>query len=161
MYGILINDFVNKKQTLVDSVVYYSRAIDVVEQMACEYVAEKEGEKYFKSKPYKKSKFDIKKGYAMVRKDTSFSTKITIFNKDPNGYFLSGELKKVIQFSTVRRGDFVPNTFKLDYDFCMTEDECDSLQKKRKILNEMLKKTLKPKEDESDKSGETPQPLKN
>ena len=142
MFEILINDYVNKKQsTLGDRSPYYIRAIDLCEQAAFDSIAEKEGVKYFEKKDiYFKSKFDIRKGYAMVLKKSSFSTKITIFHKIQNGLILSGELKKIVQFSTVR----IPNARPI----LLEEDEFFEDQRpSRELICKMIKSTVKPVEN--------------
>jgi hypothetical protein len=120
MYKILINDYKNGKQTVCRNTFgYFLEAVEYCEQLAFNFIAEKEGTKYFeRSTVYKPSKFSIKKGYGLTIKKNGFMTKITIFLKEPNGYVLSGELKKVIQFTTFReKSEFVrPQIETLDED---------------------------------------------
>lgn len=103
MYRILINDFENNKQHLSPPVAHYSCAIDTAEDMAFKYISNREGERYFTSSPSPwRNKAYIKKGYGICRKQNLISTKLTIFKKCPNGFIYSGDLKKMIQFQTVK-----------------------------------------------------------
>ena len=103
MFRILINDFENGKQYLSAPVAHYSSAIDACESLAFDYILAREGERYFTASPNPwRYKAYIKKGHGIVRKQSAVSTKLTIFRKEPNGFIYSGELKKIIQFQTVK-----------------------------------------------------------
>ena len=102
MYKILINDFENNKQYLSPSVAHYSGAIDMCEDFAFKYILAREGERYFQTVSPWRVKNYIKKGYGICRKSNIVATKLTVFRKDPNGFILSGQLKKMIQFQTVK-----------------------------------------------------------
>jgi hypothetical protein len=133
MYKILITDYVNGKQSVYpESFPYYLEAVDALEQLGFTFIREKEGEKYFERLPiYKFNKFYIKKGYGLCIKKNGFMTKITIFQKEPNGFVISGNLKKIIQFTTFKeKRVFVPaDEEELDY---------DQLSIKREITNMVL-----------------------
>lgn len=100
MYKIIQLDFKNEYQQEVCQVAYIDRAKEQCHAAALNYVLQKEGLNYLKRKY--KNKFEIKKGYGIICKETAFSIKCTIFCKEPNGIIYSGALQKVIQFIAVK-----------------------------------------------------------
>lgn len=112
MYSILIKDYENKQSRFTNPVAHYSTAMDACEDLAFKFIWNREGERYFKSFPPSafpsKQKNAIKKGYALIRKEDSIGLKLTVYYKEPNGFILSGELKKIIQFQTIQTGAKMP-----------------------------------------------------
>jgi hypothetical protein len=107
MYSILIKDYENKKSLITEPVAHYSSSLDACEDLAFKFILSREGERYFvpfftKGVSLYKEKTAIKKRYTISRKEDCLGLKLTIFHKEQNGFILSGELKKIIQFQTLK-----------------------------------------------------------
>lgn len=101
MYKIITNDFDRNIQSPLDTTyLYLTEAREGCIYQATEYILKFEGSRYLNKLFWDKDY--IRKGYAMVKKDTALSTKITIYYKEPNGILYSGKLRKVISFETVK-----------------------------------------------------------
>lgn len=99
MYKIICIDYENEKIKDLCNIAYIDRAKDLCSCLALNYVLSKEGLNYLQKKIT--DKYKVKKGYFMITKEKPFYMKISIYNKELNGYLYSGELKKIRQYITV------------------------------------------------------------
>lgn len=99
MYNILVIDHAEKKQKLIGKIAYLDRAIQLCEDEVIKFVWTQEGEKYLAKPFHKKSR--LPEGYSIVKKTNGFMGKYIVYCREPNGYFVSGQTKKIKTFMTV------------------------------------------------------------
>lgn len=119
MYNIIVNDYQNNTQfPEANYSLYLTEARELCIYLATEFILKYQGSTYLKQLFYEKT--HTRKGYFMVKKDTPHFTKITIFHKEPNGLFISGALKRIRSFVTVK----TMKTNIYDYSDYETDFEC-------------------------------------
>lgn len=101
MYKILVNDFVEKKQTEQFHNLRFLDAKEICQELVVEFVTKLEGIRYLK-KPVFYKKNALPKGYSIVDKSRDFYCKYTVFYKEPDGIVFSGNVKKIMSFMTFR-----------------------------------------------------------
>ncbi len=103
---------------------YLIDAIENIENIAINYVLEKEGIKYLKKIFHKKSR--LPNGYSLVKKHRLDMCKITVFYKEPNGYLTYGVSKKVISFFSFKIPQVHPKREQSEMDSYYVEcfDKC-------------------------------------
>lgn len=102
LFKIIENNFEQGYQREVCELAYLDRAKEHCMLMALDFVIQKEGINYLQRKNIYSNKINIGKGYSLVKHETPFYIKITVFKKEPNGYFLNGALIKITQFITIK-----------------------------------------------------------
>ena len=100
MYKVIITNYVNKTQKEFCQIAYLDRATEVCEIEALKFVVGKEGEKYLR-KPLRVKGY-LPAGYSVVKSGNDFIGKYTVYHKEKNGYLLSGAVKKIMVFETIR-----------------------------------------------------------
>ena len=106
MYSIVIDDYTKMRQSTTYPMAHYSKCLGFMEELSEKYIFLLEGAKYFE-KPLYRKRSEITKGHALVREDYGFYCKITVYRREPRGYIYSGDLKKIVEFTTVRMQDAV------------------------------------------------------
>lgn len=100
MYKILSINYQNGGQIEHEKICYLDRATENCELLALKYVVGKEGEKYL-NKPFR-NKLRLPVGYSVVKKNTEFYSKYTIYHRERDGYIYAGKTVKVIKFFTFK-----------------------------------------------------------
>lgn len=131
MYKIIINDNEQNLQTSAGHYLYFLDAKEAVENMAINFVLKFEGNKYLKKIYWKK--LDIRKGYALVKKENSYFCKITVYKKEPNTILYTGALTKVFSYFTAKI-DAQP------LEYCRENMDFDSKIEMDEVLAEFTKK---------------------
>ncbi len=100
MYGVLINDYEINKQFAHCRTTEYHIAVDCCKKAAERFVVGKEGKRYMDGKIYFNKAEVKKRGYFLTIKENTFSVKINVYYKEPNGAIYSGDVRKIKQFYT-------------------------------------------------------------